>query len=819
MAGVDTVRGIAYQHAQAVLTALDVLNDLDLGSMRVEGLDDVVDIEVFAADGSLCMAKQVKVRAEGYTWGKAELVVVLRRWAALPSFVDSSFEFVTDGRLGRTGQQVADALEAAAAGRMQDLAAILGEDPESVTCAALVNVHVRRDPSTVEALLSRAERQVCAMLPGPRTVADAREQAQHAIDRLFRALFVHAGRADSSERVLTRAELGRILGVPADLSATQQWPGKLRERYLEAARSLELGNVVPALISSRVPSLPLIRRIDAEASSEPLPVSALLGGSPSILAGRTGIGKSTAGELLRHDAARDGHVVLLARAEAYLPGRLEALAADAMSEVLREELPSAAGRQALADKDVTLVIDGVSEVPAEMRQGLRTELLASLAAHRGARVVLLGRDVAVLRATLPSSVTATTYHLVEFDQERRLDLACRVLWDSPADDPGNAQRLPGLRSHLAHVDTVLGDAASNPLLLTMALELIQQGVAFTDRPGLYRLFIEQLTARSGASNIIEASATLGIAYAALLDLGRRYADPIEWARLLHEAIATLGAAGVQVDVDSVETAVRRCGLITTLGWTQTRVPIHDSFADYLAGAAHANRLAAFPDRLQPSDEQRVMFAAEIGGVDAAMAAQVVRDLPFLAANLAEHERRDLTENSPTEVAQLLRPLDSDHGFGVALWRTSDDRVTALRRAGGTSGWVDEATARGLMPTTPAVIVENPGPLKVAVRMWRQSLVLRLKPPGTLPMRRPMSTGEACAILIEHADRTARTTRKLIAAVAPPGHASALASRVGPLGLRAIVDPQEQGFGGVWTWFCLIPEQRYRGSARSAKRWS
>lgn len=37
MAGVDAVRGIGYQHGQAMLTALEVLDDLDLGGMRVEG--------------------------------------------------------------------------------------------------------------------------------------------------------------------------------------------------------------------------------------------------------------------------------------------------------------------------------------------------------------------------------------------------------------------------------------------------------------------------------------------------------------------------------------------------------------------------------------------------------------------------------------------------------------------------------------------------------------------------------------------------------------------------------------------------------------
>lgn len=115
-----------------------------------------------------------------------------------------------------------------------------------------------------------------------------------------------------------------------------------------------------------------------------------------------------------------------------------------------------------------------------------------------------------------------------------------------------------------------------------------------------------------------------------------------------------------------------------------------------------------------------------------------------------------------------------------------------------SGWVDEVTARELLSTTPAVIVEDPGPLKVAVRMWRQKLVLRLKPPETLPMPQPTSVEKACAILADHAVRAASATRDLITATAPPGHGSALASQVGPLGLRAMVHPPEQGFGGR-TW--------------------
>ena len=101
MSGVDTVRGIGYQHAHAVLVALDVLDDLDLAGLRIEGVDDVVDIELLTVHDTVRHAIQVKTRAAPYTWSATDIVGVLCRWAALPNGTDASFEFLTDGRLGR----------------------------------------------------------------------------------------------------------------------------------------------------------------------------------------------------------------------------------------------------------------------------------------------------------------------------------------------------------------------------------------------------------------------------------------------------------------------------------------------------------------------------------------------------------------------------------------------------------------------------------------------------------------------------------------------------------------------------------------------
>lgn len=270
MAGVDTVRGIWYQQAHAVLAALDVLDDINLVALRVEGVRDVVDIELFTMAMSVHHAKQVKTRIEPYTWGEAELVAVLRRWANLPEADHATFEFLTNGRLGRSGEKVQAALEAAALGRPQALADILDEDIPGTACAALEHARVRVDPAGVGVLLLRAERQVAAMLPQARTAADAREQARHAVDRLFRLLFDRAANPEPEARIVTREEIAATLRVPADQPASQRWPGAVRDRYLQAARDIPLGAIVPQLVEPHGVARSRVRRVDAPWDEEQL---------------------------------------------------------------------------------------------------------------------------------------------------------------------------------------------------------------------------------------------------------------------------------------------------------------------------------------------------------------------------------------------------------------------------------------------------------------------------------------------------------------------------------------------------------------------
>lgn len=781
-----------------MLAALDVLDDINLAALRVEGVHDVVDIELFTVGMSVHHAKQVKSRVEPYTWGEAELLAVLRRWGNLPHADHATFEFLTNGRLGPSGENVQAALDAAALGRPQALADILDRDVPGAACATLKHARIRVDPAGIGVLLLRAERQVAAMLPQARTAADAREQAQHAVDRLFRLLFDRAANRDPAARIVTREEIAATLRVPANQVASQRWPGAVRDRYLQASRDVPLGAFVSQLVEPHGAARAPVRRVDAPRREEQLECSALLSGNrPVILAGRTGTGKSTTARSLCRDAAGTGQVIILAHAEAYLPGRLEALAADALSDLLGEDLPTATGRQVLADGSVTLVIDGVSEVPAPARDALHDDLAASVTAGRGVRVALVGRDVAVLRETLPSSVVPDAYQMVELDAERRFDLACRTLLGEPSTGGEQDQSAYEIRNVVAQVEHALGDAAANPLLFTMGLTLVAEGTPFTSRATLYQRFVERLAERSGATGIVIATAALGIMYVRLLDQGRRYADPYEWAQLLDDVTTELKAAGQNADPRAIDTAVRRCGLITPIGYSQTLAPIHDSFADYLAGAAHARQAAPYPPRLQPGDDQRALFAAEMSGVSTALALLVARDRPFLTVRLASFDSRDLTEESPTEIETLISHLiPAGDRYLVALWRTADGRVVAVRSSQDRSSWVDESTVIHLGEVAPTVVVEDGGPLAIAVRLWRQDLIARLHTAPDLGLRHPTSLQEARSTLEAHASQTAAITDHLIEAAAPPGHAPVLRAQVGPHGLTATVYPAAERHRGV-----------------------
>jgi hypothetical protein len=424
VSGVFTVRGIGYQQAQAVLEAIAALDVSEAAGIRVEGVEDVLDLEILDSSDRVLAGKQYKTRSEHYTWARSDLISVLRRWLIVPTLPLATFEFVTDGELGPSGEEIANALRLASSGDPSAIASLIGTKLDLSATERIKRAAIRQDRAAVGALLQRAERQVQAMLLEPRTDLDAQADAEAGVNRLFALLVARAGESDPGLRVIGRKEIASVLGIAPDQAAAQRWTTSLRQRYIEAAKVLDLGAFI----------LPQVDRVTDNfelGASSPTPtaissVLAIAETAPSILTGRTGAGKTTACETLVRESARQGQAVLLAHAEAYLPGRLAALAADAISEVLNESMPAASGRQALADSGTTLVIDGVSEVPPSLRASLAEDIRAFAASGQGAGIVLVGRESAVVRGVLPTSSTPNRYEVVGLDHSQRVEVASRL---------------------------------------------------------------------------------------------------------------------------------------------------------------------------------------------------------------------------------------------------------------------------------------------------------------------------------------------------------------------------------------------------------
>ncbi|GGV43589.1 NACHT domain-containing protein [Paenarthrobacter nicotinovorans] len=479
----------------------------------------------------------------------------------------------------------------------------------------------------------------------------------------------------------------------------------------------------------------------------------------------------------------------MAHAETYVPGRIEALAADSIASVVNEEIPFSTGRQALFDNDVAIIIDGVSEIPADARAALQADIRTLVASRQGARVFLFGRDIAALREVLPASSVPDAYLTVDLGREQRLELGVSILQSLAGTDKLSSDKLDHARSLVAHVDKALGDARGNPMLFSMGLDLMAEGESFGSRSMLYDKFIERLGARSGATHLSYVIACLGKVFTDLLDQGRRYADPFEWDRLLAESVVQLELS-VRINDETINTAARRSGLVVPIGYTQTVAPLHDSFADFLSGKACASNLAQLPARLIASDDQRILFTAEMGGVSTELATLVIRDRPFLTVRLAEFDKGDLDEDAPSQIADYLRMLTGMMDLGVMLHRGTGGRVVAFRTDKGASRWISADEFDGLLDGNAAAVVVG-GALAIVSRLWRSWIREKLSSSG-LGSPHPRDANEAVLFLESHAKEVAKNLRSNIAAIAPPGHERDLIAAVGPMGLHAVVDDRHDG---------------------------
>lgn len=755
MAGTDTFRGIGYQQAQAVHLALDIV-EAGLGhSLRVEGMDDIVDLEVLDANGRRLEALQAKTRA-GTPWTPALVISIFEKW--LEGDDDGAiFTFVTDGVLGPGARNFVDALDASRDGNPQGLISFVGVDKAQ----RLRHSFVKVAPDTVGSLLVSADRRAAAFVDPLIRSAGVSETAMQTVNTLFRVLTERAGRKDPEERIVSEAELRDIVGGLAGQPPDSRWPGGLVGDHFDAVLRLPMD-----LVDLSVHRL--------EAGAEYAPAFAIGEDCPATLSGGTGTGKSSVTRLLQNHAARAGRTVILARAETYIAGRLDALAADSLGFAIGRALPPSTGRQILADSAVTLVIDGASEIPAEAARSLASDLRVLLSRPGTAKIIVVGRSIAALRALLPSGVRYAEYAVEPLGHDRADEIVCQLL------DKAVSEHVR--RTVLQRADHQLGDGARNPFLLTLYVRsLARSGTDELNRSEVYATFVDELAARAAGTASGALLAVLEETFAHLVSLQRRYSDAYEWIQLtdsIADAHPELNVSGREVREFGSHS-----GITNVLNQSGVIVPFHDSIADYLAARAISRGMIDLPSRLLASDEQWIRFATEQRrSMAMEMGHLIVRDIPFVAfaASINDKPALSVKEVAASTSALLQVLLDAD--VSVTLRELPDGRRTAMMQTGG-----------------PTVVLDpDDGPLAAAVRLWRLNLRTRLKPPPSSRVQRPTDADAARAAVQLVAKERQRALRNCVA-LFPGMQSRALADEIGPTGVHARVGGAVDNFGACdWT---------------------
>lgn len=745
MAGTDTIRGIAYQQAHAIHCAIDLVDRFPRHQLRVEGMADVVDIEILDERGQLVGAQQVKTRAASQ-WTPKPIADVMRRWAALDA-PEAEFTFVTDGELGPGAQTLQNVFADHGSNRHARVAEVLAMD-ESIA-KRLDRARIRVDPSSVGALLKFAERRIASLLdPLERDIDTV---AGQRVDRLFSILTQRAAHNDPEQRLLSASELRALVGGTYGERPEFQWSSALRARFLSS-----VARTTPHLV-------PLtLDRVDE--STSPVNIDFLIGGNAASLSGATGTGKSSVVEMVQALAAAAGRAVVVCRAETYTPGHLDALVADSLGFTLKTAVPRYAGRQVLADPDSIVVIDGVSEIPDAAAERLAEELSILLTRQGLASVTVVGRDPAVLRRVLApaGAVDAFTVSPLENAAQERI--------------VENVLRLPDALANksqiLQRATRALGDGARSPMLLTIYLEAAGEASSELSRAEVYEKFVARLSERTPTIDAKSFVPILGAVFAKLLSAQRRYSDQYEWISLTDEAAASFSSS---VDGAALRDAALRIGLVREMGATGIITPFHDSVADYLAATAVAAGFAALPLRLRDAHVEWVLFASGLG-VD--VSDGVVRQLPFLSVRATTAGR--LFPDSAgfaVRIEVLIDALLGSNGCTVSATQALDGR------------WMVQARSAEGVALGTVVVDARRGPLYAAVRVWRIVLRARVSAVKASLSRKPVTTEDA-RILVKEFVRARQGEMNALLNTFPPEQRSRLLERLRPLGLSFYIGEPE-----------------------------
>lgn len=786
MAGPDTWRGINFQAAVAVLRALDVLDGQYGDSLELELGPDIVDYSSRAASGTLVIAGQAKSRAEPYTWAPGELAELIRRWREVDG--EAILEFFTDGPLSpESARRLAPALRAVRDGDASDADWAyldghgLGRDDEALIARVVL---ATRQPSH-GALLDDAARRTRALRD--LSVPVGEDQARALVRELFVELSSRGGNADPAVRVISREEIGALVGVAPELvDSAESWSADMAGRYRSAVAAIDVSSLVEldaAAFADDWEGIDLV----ASSTQEPggvseRPVSELVGLDVAVT-GRPGAGKSSSLELMRRAAAQGGRTPVLLRPRNYSPGSLQRLVRDEVQRVLGCVIAPGAGAALLAEPGTVLLLDGVGELPGEtVRRALAEDLEELRGRVNGPSVVVSGRDPGLLR---PLELAVWTLRLL--DGPARRALAERLLG-------GGLGAAGGAGVMVAELEQALGDAVDVPLLFVLALGLRSRGRAPVGSiVALYEGYVAELLRRAGQPP--DWDGELVALSACCFDLvaeGRFSQDRWRWLTALQTELEDLAArgllAGERADAAAALERLLALGIYARAEGSELAL-LHDSFRDWLAAQAVLRGVRVLPDPLDGGWAAVAghLIESELGGIEFLCACAQDPVTAVLAARREPPATGGEREREANAVFQRLcahlgGELRAELEGTVLSVTGHDQRVSVALCRAAADGTAGQAIAGALLPA-------GAGPLRCATTIWLSQLRSALEPPPAAPGTIPATSDEAAIAVAAHAERQRvyleSEARRLL-----PGLAAEIVARAGAGGLRGRVHPND-----------------------------
>lgn len=795
--GTDVIRGIVFQLAQALSDVVDLVVDGDGDAVVIEGAVDVVDYEVLDRGGRRIAVRQAKTRREPGTWGARELARILCAWGEVDDAAETEFAFVTDAQLNDSGRRLDELINAMRAEPdehvLRRTAAALGRGGVQLPPLDVVRrVRILTRMGTTESILGQAAMRILTLMQRARLAT--LDDAENAINALFRRLFIIGGNVDLKRRIISRTEVLAALGLSeASLRGGAPWSQETVAAYRAAVQedSRRPAGFVPldvVPIASAPHVLRFLEGPERDGRGEQS-LDAVLEEETAALVGATGQGKTRALKYLAGVAAQRGLVPVVFQATGHVAGALSRRVRHAIEARLDGPLTAGAVQYALADPGLLLLIDGVSEVDAGTRAALSVDL-QQLRAQRPVQLVATGRDLplTIAGADLPDS--SAVFQICGLDRGSRGLLA--------AAHGGHDQAV-------MMIEDRLGDAADNPLLFLMALSLIDDGVP-DSRAEVYRQFLTGLAARARASEDDVALAALGVAWAELIDRGLRVADHYTWrsvlGAVLHQLAVLPAWRGHAATAEGTLELAQRIGVLTWLDPDSGLAPLHDSFADFLAARAIARGETGLPARLNTGYDETVLFVVEIAGLDDTLADRLAAENPLLACRVARlHQARGQADAE--RVGMLLhalaagRPLPLLAKPGIQLFH--HERFTGAALAGDHYGTADQAQFDTLIRDHPAVMVPaDTGSLQLAVHLWAAAVTRACRPGARVFQPAPPADPDMATVLLPaYLREVEQETHRLASICLPDTVRDSVLAAVGPRGVVAYVgDPVPGRLGGL-----------------------